>query len=77
MAGAAARYPEDGVHHDQMLGVTWAPKEVAEFTKPMFDVIPRLRFEIVNSFETDPSSSASWSCTAASRLEVPAVLGQR
>lgn len=51
--GAAACYTEDGTHHDQTLGLTWTPKEFAEFTKMMFDVIPELRFEIVNSFQTD------------------------
>jgi steroid delta-isomerase-like uncharacterized protein len=51
--GAAACYTEDGTHHDQTLGVTWTAKEVAEFTKAAFDTNPELRFEIVNSFQTD------------------------
>ena len=51
--GAAACYTEDATHHDQTLGLTWTPEEFAEFTKMMFDVIPELRFEIVNSFQTD------------------------
>jgi steroid delta-isomerase-like uncharacterized protein len=56
--GAASCYTPDATHTDQTLGYTWSVDEVVAFTKHMYDVVPGLRFEIVDTFATDTHVAA-------------------
>jgi steroid delta-isomerase-like uncharacterized protein len=56
--GAAACYAPGATHIDQTLGYTWSVDEVVAFTKHMYDVVPKLRFEITDTFATDTRAVA-------------------